>query len=226
MKINTEKILKPQNGVAILFAGIISLFIPHFSGWVDIVFPSIGIEILLPYILWKSFFVTALILLFLCVFASFAKKASRNTKFLFTSLMAVLIFLFIGIYPNFATEKYLGSKQRASFFQVGGQTRIIWAGGAKIVRDDALLLLTQETDEKGFVSQDKWATSLKRLGVYWIRIDRETQSVIIYIPRTEFFDSAQFGYLIPEEKEPKPNALDSKWYRLWELDDGVYFFQQ
>lgn len=212
-------------GVIVFLTGLASLFLPHLSGWMDIVFPSIAYEFLILFFFWEILFVGSLILLLLFVLVSFKQKASRNKKFLFTSCAVGLMLLFWAIYPDFATAEFLGTKQRFSFFEIGGQTRLLWAGGAKTVRTDALLLLSQETDKDGFVRQDQWAASLRKLGVYWIQVERETQSVIIFIPRTAFFDAAQFGYLISAKPEPDPGALHADWYRVWKRAEGIYFFQ-
>jgi hypothetical protein len=225
MRAIAKRFSKPQIGFIVFVAGVASLFLPHFSGWLDVVFPAIAQYMLLPYLFWGIFFSVAFFLLLLHLLSLFFLKSSGRAKIIATSLLAGLIVLFLGIYPNFSTEKYLGSKQRVSFFAVGGQTRIAWAGGSEIIKNDALALLSQQTDEKGYVSRELWADSLKRLGVYWIRMDRETESVIVYIPRTELFDAAQFGYLINNGETPEPEALKSRGYRLWKLDEGLYFFQ-
>ncbi len=225
MKSFAEQIFSVKTGFFILLAGFASLFFPHISGWNEIVFPYFSDIWLFPYLLWEILFALCLGLSVINFFSLLFLTKSAKEKILAFCFPVALTILFLSIYPNFSTERYLGVKQRVSFFAVGGQTRILWAGGTETVKSDALLLLNEKTDEEGFVSSETWADSLKKLGAYAIKIDRKTQSVIIYISRANSFDPDQFVYLITHNEKPTPSVLERDSYRFWEFDDGVYFFQ-
>ena len=225
MKTFSGQIFSVKTGLFFLIAGIASLFFPHISGWNEIVFPYFSEIWFFPYLLWEILFALFLGLTIINFIALFFLKTSTKYIILAFCFPVILIILFLRVYPNFSTGKYLGVDQRVSFFAVGGQTRILRAGGAERVRNDALLLLDEKTDDEGFVSSASWSSSIKALRAYAIRIDKTTQSVIIYIPRANTFDPDQFVYLITDNKKPTPSVLQTDGYRYWELDEGVYFFQ-
>lgn len=225
MKSLAEQLFSVKTGLVILLAGFASLFLPHLSGWNDIVFPYFSYIWLFPYLLWKILFALCLGLSVINFFSLFFLTKSTKEKILAFCFPIALAILFLSIYPNFSTEKYLGVNQRVSFFAVGGQTRILWAGGTETVKNDALLLLNEQPDDEGFVGSEAWADSLNKLGANAIKIDRKTQSVIVYIPKANTFDSDQFVYLITHSEKPTPSVLECDGYRFWKFDDGVYFFQ-
>lgn len=225
MKSFAEQIFSVKTGLFILLAGFASLFFPHISGWNDIVFPYFSDIWFFPYLLWEILFALCFGLSVINFFVLLFLTASTKEKISAFCFPIALTILFLSIYPNFSTEKYLGAEQRVSFFAVGGQTRIFWAGGAETVKNDALLLLNEQPDDEGFVSSVTWANSLKKLGAYAIKVDRKTQSVIVYIPKANTFDPDQFVYLITHNEKPTPSVLKRDGYRFWKFDDGVYFFQ-
>ena len=225
MKIFTKKLFSTKIGLIIFFAGVANLFFPHISGWSDIVFPQFALIWLLPYLLWKLSFASCLGLSVINFIVLLFLKVSTKEKLSTLSFPIVLTILFLSIYPNFATEKYLGAGRRVSFFALGGKTRVYWAGGIENIRNNALSLLTEQPDDEGFVSSESWSNSLKKLGAYAIRIDNQTQSVLIYIPKANYFDSDQFVYFITYDKNPATSVLQRDGYRFWKLGEGVYFFE-
>ena len=225
MKAFAEKVFSVKTGVFVFFSGTATLFFPHISGWTDIVFPQIAIFWIIPYFLWKFSFTFFFGLSVINLIALLFLKASIKTNILSAAFSAIMIISFLSIYPSWATDNYLGVDQRVSFFAVGGQTRILWAGGMENIRNDATSLLSEKTDDEGYVDPESWSSSLKKLGAYAIEVDRETHSVIIYIPKAEIFDSDQFIYLITDDESPAFSVLKRDNYRYWELDKGIYFFQ-
>lgn len=225
MKTIAEKIFSERTGFFIFCAGTASLFFPHISGWTDIVFPQFSIVWIIPYFLWKFFFIFFLCLSVINLIALFFLKAPKKTNILSITFSVILIILFLNIYPGWATNDYLGVDQRVSSFAVGGQTRILWAGGIENIRNDALSLLSKKTDDEGFVGPELWPSSFKKIGANAIRIDSETHSVIVYIPKAKIFDSDQFVYLITNNENPVFSVLKRDNYRFWKLDEGIYFFQ-
>lgn len=225
MKILAERVFPVKTGLFFFVAGLVSLFLPHISGWSEIVFPEIAIISLLSHLLWKVLFVFFLGFSIINFLVVFFLQASSKEKIISFGLPILLATLFISIYPDFSGRENLGVDQRVSFFVVGGQTRILWAGGIETIKNDALSLLTEETDDEGFVIPETWPNSLKRLGAYAVRIDVETQTVLIYIPQADLFDADQFGYLITYQNEPTPGILRSGGYRFWKLNEDIYFFQ-
>lgn len=225
MKSFSERIFSSKKGVGIFLAGVISLLFPHISGWSDIVFPQFALIWFFPYLLWKISFASFLGLSFINFVMQFFLKRAVPEKLLTFGFLITLLILFLSIYPNFLTEEYLGVDQRVTFFAVGGQARIYMAGGMEHVRNNALGLLSEKTDDEGFVASGSWSDPLRKLGAYAIRIDKPTQSVIIYIPRADLFDPDQFVYLITSGQEPSISVLQNDSFRYWKLGDGVYFFQ-
>jgi hypothetical protein len=154
----------------------------------------------------------------------FVNSLSKN-KLISTFFSLGLIALSLSIFPDIAAGDYPGINQRVSSFVIGGQTRILWAGGLETVKGDALALLNQHPND-GSVGFDSWPSSLKTLGAVRVEIDNKTQSVIIYIEQAHIFDPDQFGYVKTIEKEVNPRILSREENnRLWKLGDGIYFFE-
>jgi len=225
MKILAKKVFPVKTGLFFFVVGFVSLFFPHISGWSEIVFPEIAQVSQLAYLFWKILFVFFLGFSILNFLAVFFLQASLKEKTISFGLPILLATLFVSIYPDFSAREYLGIDQRVSFFVVGGRTRILWAGGIETIKNDALSLLTEQTDDEGFVIPETWSNSLKKLGAYAIKIDNESRSVLIYVPKADLFDSDQFIYLITYDNEPALGVLGSGSYRFWKIDEGVYFFQ-
>ncbi len=226
MKTLAKKRFSSTFGLKVFLAGVVSLFFPHFSGWNEIVFPQFALIGLISYLLWIVLFAISFGSSLLNAIALFFTSAPQKTKVISACLSVGLLVLFLSIYPNIMTEQHLGVDQRISFFAVGGQTRILWAGGSEAVKNDALILLKQHSGDEGSVSSDTWPSSFKRLGAVDVRIDNKTQSVIIHIPEALMSEPDQFGYLITNEKEVSPNALKHGDHnRLWKLADEIYFFE-
>lgn len=236
----------------VFISGVLSLFIPHMSGWADIVFPSIAHLTLFLYFMWSLFLVFAFTCLGLSLVIAFVVGWPKRNKIVSLALMVVLLLIYQLVYtpgdiasdgaiPLVAEKTLWGAesddvvplavKKRIGAFPVGGQTRVFWAGGVDKVREDALLLLKTLPDENGFIPPDEWPDTLNRLGAVAIETDEAMQTVIMYIPRADYFDPDVFGYLIRDGEVPDPEILctsrfvGASGYRMWKIDEGLFFFE-
>ncbi|NUM46376.1 MAG: hypothetical protein HUU38_16865 [Anaerolineales bacterium] len=216
----------PWIGVLSFLIGLLSLFLPHLSGWSEIVYPSLAEHLLLPYFFWLPIFGLMLLLLLFHTYTTIKSPNSQKHKMTAGILSAGMIVLFFAVNPTiFFTGEVQNTQQRIAFFAVGAQTRLTRAGGMEVIKQDALELLHQETDNEGYVNDEIWTDALQKLGAMAIRTNPATESVIVYIPKAHIFDPDQFGYLITN-RPPHPDILFAKnGYRLWELGEGVYFFE-
>jgi hypothetical protein len=209
--------------------GIVSLFLPHLSGWGEIVFPSIAYFFLILYYAWSLFLLFALTFLGLSFVLAFVKGWSRQQRKTSLILLVILLLAWQTVYPLWMTllgdSGFLATTRRVDSFPLGGRTRLIWAGGANNVRNDALTLLEVTSDEGRNIPSSEWPQTLRRLGITRISIDQETQTVIMYIPSAHFFDPDTFGYIACTCGVPDPEVLHADGYRSWQITEGLTFFE-
>lgn len=225
MKTFVKKTSSVKFGLLAFVAGFVSLFLPHFSGWNEIVFPELAWVGVFPYIFWVIFFAISLGLSLVYILLSFLFHDSARNKVTFIFFSVGLIALFLGIHPDFFSGRFPGVNQRVNSFALGGQTKILWAGGIETIRNDALLLLNVDSDDEGWISSELWPNSLRRLDTDGIKIDKETQSILIYIEKAHLFDPDKFVYVITYNLDPTSYIKKENDYRFWQLGEGVYFFQ-
>ncbi|MBI5297177.1 MAG: hypothetical protein HY869_17000 [Chloroflexi bacterium] len=221
------KIFTPRNGFLIFLAGLFILLVPYLYSWSLVVFPLLSLLLLILIILGVQeviVFVTLILSAFYTL-STLALNTSIKTKVFSVCFFVVLITTFLTSKPDY------DFRNGGSAFLLGAQTRLAWAGGSEKVKTDALRLLTQQPDESGLINSELWSNSLKRTGATRIYIDKESQSVAIFIPAGNgFSDFDEFGYLFTYDRVPNVAFLKIEGYGLvihyWKLADGVYFFNR
>lgn len=224
-KLYLPKLFTPRSGFWIFLAGLFTLFAPYLYLWSFVAIPSISIPMLIlgaiSFPAQKIFILLAMI----HTLSAFILKASRKTKlisFFFSVVLIAGFFVSTGEKSNFRNGN--------PAFLFGAQTRLIWAGGSEIVKADALALLTQQLDGDGYTTSELQSSSLKKMGVGIAKVDKEFQSVAIFIRAGNFmYDFDEWGYIFTYERAPNVDFLkieSGMVINYWKLADGVYFFNR
>lgn len=226
----------------IFFAcGLIYFFEPFLSSWFEIVNPSIARNIFLP-IDWTLIIVILLPLSFLpyniatflpdiffglmfFIYVVYYLKVIRQTQ---TEIYKKIAITPLIIFPLFfiimSPVGHTFFERGINAYEIGGQSRLMLAGGSTVVRKEGLELLKSTTDTS--IEQSALPSSLKKLG-YWAVLEHENKLVIIGAGRL-FNMADQFGFIIQEHSDPKPSpkyAENYDYFKLWELSDGIYLFE-
>jgi hypothetical protein len=115
---------------------------------------------------------------------------------------------------------------RISSYAIGGQMRVMWAGGASQVRNEALDFIDTTTHSNPPSSE--WPVSIRALGAVFVKVDKNSRTVNVCLPRVDVFAN-QFGFLIRDAGASIPDInryvgkIDG--YRLWKLADGIYLYE-
>jgi hypothetical protein len=137
--------------------------------------------------------------------------------------VVILLFLCGIIYPPITTP----NDRRISAFPIGGRTRLIQAGGASLVRSEALVLMNSTTHLEP--PREEWPASIKALGAVFVQVYKNSRTVKIYLPRTDFVYADQFYFLIREAATPLPDvdgyADGAGRYRRWKIAEGIYLYE-
>jgi hypothetical protein len=245
MKILRSKFVVP---IAFIVYGLFYFFEPVVSAWLEVVSPSIAATTFLP-IQWVTFLITLpiyfiasailgeensfaiaymadvlFLLVFLCYIAYFVrvitkKWSAEHKKVAVFPLIAFPIF-WLALLPIGATK----IERHVNAFSIGGWSRVMFAGGPKMVREGGIKLL--ESVKQGQPTDEEIPPSIDKLG-YWVQIEHDPKLVLV--GAGQMFGMADaFGFIIPEEngRVPLPHYLEeSEFYRIWKIADGVYFFE-
>lgn len=228
-----HKIFKPLSNekvliisfVAVLLVGLLWIFYPFIDGASEIFYPGstyIGIELLLLVTL-----VATVVVLFHIACFSLAVFYNRSAKYLVCMLIPLGLLAVINhiLYPAGLTR----TDRRIDSFQLGARYRLVWAGGASKVRQEALALLAATSEVNP--AKSKWPNSIRALCASSVKVDKKAQLVDVEIPRLRFFVwGDQFGYLITKANAGKPVIVDEPpivyGHRLWKIADGIYLYEK
>lgn len=232
-----HKIFKPLSNekvliisfVVVLVLGLLWIFLPLIDGASEIFFPGstyIGIELLLVATLLVDLVATVVVLFHITCF-TLALFYKRSVKYLVCMLIPLVLLAAINhvLYPAGLTF----TDRRVDSFQLGARYRVIWAGGASKVRQEALALLAATSEVHP--TRSEWPDSIRALCASGVKVDKKAQLVDVEIPRRRFFVwGDQFGYLITEANAEEPVIVDEPpvvyGHRLWKIADGIYLYEK
>lgn len=243
MKEKTKKTIP----IIFLVYGLFYFLEPVLSGWFEIVNPSIFRILFLPFD-WIIFLLTlpiafslsdvgengmnyyiflgdivfAVVVVVYLIFCmkNYWMEDNLKKRRIYSLPLVVFLILFVITLP-------LGINANARHFNsfiLGGRTLLMFAGGTSHVRDEAIEMMKQTTDENP--SESELPSTLKRLNG-WVEIEHDNHLVIVGFGRA-YGMADEFGLILLEDLHSEPNSryinsLD--FHRLWKLEDGVYFYQ-
>jgi hypothetical protein len=246
MKIFDKKVIFPA---LFIIVGLFYFFEPVISAWFEIVDSSVAASIFLP-INWVVFIPLYLIgqviylttgnesisvvtyiydyiflffyLIYLTYFITIIRKnwSLQQKRLSLFPLIAFPLF-WLGMFPIGATniERHINS------YSIGGWSRMMFAGGAEIIRDDGIKILENTRQESP--AFENLPSAIKKLGG-WVWIEQDKQLVLVGIGRMSGM-SDEFGFIIQGEigAVPIPHYIEnSQFYKIWKLADGIYFFER
>jgi hypothetical protein len=204
-----------------------SLFWNYVDPWSEVFCPRLSL-----YLLWGvlfSFPVFVMAFVFQCMYLAIALYRRWKLKRILT--LVVLLFLFPILWQ---VKAIIDTRiNRWDIFPIGGWSKVLWVGGPRKLRTEALcimntapLLITDTSSHcTSYWSPPKsdWPTSVRALRPSHVTVDRKAQIVDVSIPRRDHF-SDQFGFLIKKVDTPAPKIFDN--HRIWKITDGIYFYQK
>ena len=193
------------------------LLFPYFDGWSEICCPRLSRIWLGAFLLWHRGWIIvffALQLIYFCI--AFVKKWSLKSKSLIIILAIVYLLMWQVSYPTDTT----GTDRRIGAFVLGGQTRLVLAGGSMLVHQEALDFIDTVTNLTPPVSE--CPSSVKALGVSLVKIDKTTGTMVAYI-HNRGTHSDQFGYIFQDVSAADPQIVHN--HRIWKLAAGIYLFE-
>jgi len=220
------KLFTPQRGFLIFLAGLFTLVAPHLYLWSFVALPSISIPLMILGVFSLLIQKIFLVLTILYALSAFILNKPTKIKMVSACFSAVLITGFF-----FSIGARLDFRSGDPAFLFGAKTRLFEAGGAEKVKTEALTFLAQQLDEDGYATSELRGGALKRMGVWSIKVDKEYQSVAVFIRAGNFmYDFDEWGYLFTDDKIPNIDFLKIDGYGLvityWKLTDGIYFFNR
>ncbi|MFC1974894.1 hypothetical protein ACFLXQ_00680 [Chloroflexota bacterium] len=221
-KLSSKKTLN-LSSLPVLFLGLIFLTAPIIDGWSEIFFPG-GSSWFLIYLVTGLLLVTSILVTGVLYVASFVANLIVKRSIWYLVYLFPIILLLCAwylLYPPGVTDTDI----RINSFQLGAQTRVLWAGGSSKVRQGAVDLL--ENRSLTVPSQSEWPRSIRALGGIRLQFTGNQTVKVILPKRRFFFDGDEFGYfiMVDDGAEPYIRGSHGGGYRLWKISDGIYLYE-
>jgi len=216
----TGKILVISS-ITVSVLGLGSLLFPIVDGWSEIFIPGTPSGLLIEFLLAVMAFVATATHIICLVVTLFHKRSVRYIAYIIPIVMLMCISYLL--YPTGVTRTH----RRIDSFQLGAQTRVMWAGGPSKIREDAFTLLT--TAPEASPPPSEWPDSINALGASYVEINKKERVIQVQIPRRHAFYADQFGYLILDKNaigSPSMDLLEQYGNRIWKIADGIYLYER
>ena len=207
---------------AVFFVGLFFVLSPYLDGIFDVCCPYLWRYYLSSIFFFAEMLLPIIAIIYLgVVLVIFLRKSQK-------AIMAKLFIPFISIVVIWGIFNTLGL-HRIDFFPVGGELRLWLIDKPETIRLSAIELLSSDTQDE--IRSENIPNDLRPLLITHAEIDREFKIVNTHIFTHALFGArGDFGYLFQEDGSR--DSIDQYLlqtdygYRLWELQDGIFFYQR
>ncbi len=212
--------------VAVLVLGIGPIVHPYLSGISDVCCPDIYRRFLFDLLLFWAILGAIAVLVQGVLVVIFVKRNGFNSFAKYALLVLTVLVISTGL--SYRQGIYSYGDKRVSAFPWGARVRLYRAGGSDQLRKEVVDILNSPMID---IPPEKWPHAIQDLGATHVDINREQETVNIVVKLARvFFPTDDFGFLF---QKVETSHLDEEYffsnsngYRIWMLEDGVFFYQK